>query len=773
MNRSLIPETELITREKFLNALAETYLLQDAILNSTELSVISVNTEGTIISFNPAAERLLGYTHPELIGKWSLLIIHEWNEIILHAEETSQLLGILLEPGFDSIVAKARITKSADRREWTYIRKDGSRFPVMLSLSGIWNDKGELTGYLGIASDITVQKKNDERIRQSEAHLKALLYSIDDIAIEISRDRIYTNVWTKHDQLLFAQRDQYIGKTIHEVLSGPYAHLFDLYDTTITKVFVTGKAEYIEYWVNDPRPWRSAKISFIDHNSVLVLIRDITETKEVEQKIKESEQKFRLLAENLPGTIYLCKNDATFSMLYLNEHVVKMTGYAIADFISGQINFVQLYHPEDAPVILTKVDEALTQQRSFHIVYRLRHKEGHWLWIEEFGAGVYNKGELIFLEGFLSDITSRKEAEEKIIRISEEHDRVFNYSISLNAIAGFDGYFKKLNPVWEKTLGYSVEELTSVPFMEFVHPDDLNATRGTTNTQVNQGRDVTTFENRYRCKDGTYRWLLWTSSTDVASQLIYASAIDITERKEAEEILLLSKSNLETATEELQEQNQQLNSFAHVISHNLRSPVGNINALISLLNEKSSIKEYQEIFHQLKLTAASMSETLNDLMDTLKVKKSSATDLVPLRFSTVLKKVMQDLAGEIIRSNATISSDFSACEEIRYNKPYLESIFLNLLSNTLKYRSPERPLQVKFTAKQEDGHIVLRVSDNGLGIDLNLYGNKLFGLRKTFHEHKDAKGVGLFLTKTQVEALGGKIWIESQVDKGTTVAVQF
>jgi len=772
MNRSLIPETELITREKFLNALAETYLLQDAILNSTELSVISVNTEGIVMSFNPAAEYLLGYSHLELIGKWTTLIIHDWAEIAEHARASSELFGIPIEPGFESIVAKARISKTADRREWTYIRKDGSRFPVMLSLSGIWNDEGQLTGYLSIATDITEQKKIDERIRHSEAHLRALLHSIDDIALEVNSERIYTTIWTKHDHLLFIERERYIGKSIYEVLNGPFAHLLDVYENAIQKVFETMEPEYIEYIVPGLRPWRSGKISFIDRDNVLILIRDISDSKEAEQKIKDNEQKFRSLAENLPGVIYLCRNDATFSMLYLNEHVEKMTGYSPHEFMSGQINFVKLYHPDDTAHIFSKVEEALARKQSFHAEYRLRHKNGHWIWIEEFGAGVYQKEELVFLEGFLSDVTLRKNAEQEIVKISEEYNRVFNYSISLNAIAGLDGYFKKLNPAWEKTLGFSLEELTSVPFIEFVHADDRLATKGTT-IKLNKGIDITTFENRYRCKDGSYRWLLWTSSADLTHQLIYASAIDITERKEAEEKLLLSKSNLETAAEELQDQNKQLNSFAHVISHNLRSPVSNINALISLLDENSSVSDYQEIFKQLKLTAGSMNETLNDLMDTLKVKKVAASDLTPLHFNTVLKKVMQDLAGEIIRSNANISSGFSDCEGITYNKPYLESIFLNLLSNTLKYRSVKRPLQVEFKTQKEGRNILLQVKDNGLGIDLNLHSNKLFGLRQTFHEHKDAKGVGLFLTKTQVEALGGKIWIESEVEKGTTVFIRF
>jgi signal transduction histidine kinase len=126
-----------------------------------------------------------------------------------------------------------------------------------------------------------------------------------------------------------------------------------------------------------------------------------------------------------------------------------------------------------------------------------------------------------------------------------------------------------------------------------------------------------------------------------------------------------------------------------------------------------------------------------------------------------------------MQCDGEITFNFTAYPEINYNKTYLESILLNLLSNAIKYRSPKRPLKVHFKTEVINEIVVLKVSDNGLGIDMNKYGDKLFGLRKTFHEHKDAKGVGLFLTKSQVEAMGGKIWVESAVDKGTTILIQF
>ena len=308
-------------------------------------------------------------------------------------------------------------------------------------------------------------------------------------------------------------------------------------------------------------------------------------------------------------------------------------------------------------------------------------------------------------------------------------------------------------------------------FIEFIHPDDLDSTYKIIE-HIAAGNTAMTFENRYRCKNGSYRWLLWSSSPDVKRKLMYASAIDITERKKSEEELHRSKTSLEVAALELQDQNRQLDDFAHIISHNMRSPIGNITALISLLNEKSSIEDYQLILRKLNDVSGNLKETMNELMETLKVKKNTDVIQVELQFQEVLDKVIQSLQGEIIQTGAIVQSDFKV-SSLRYSKTYLESIFQNLISNAIKYKAKNRTPEILIRTVQLENATEMSISDNGLGIDMKRYGDKLFGLHKTFHEHKEARGVGLFLVKTQIEALGGSIRVESEVDKGTTFIIHF
>lgn len=147
---------------------------------------------------------------------------------------------------------------------------------------------------------------------------------------------------------------------------------------------------------------------------------DVTDRKQAETALRESESRFRTLAENIPGVVYLCNNDERFSMLYISDAVETLTGYPKQDFLEDTISFVELYHPEDAPAIFENVDRALKDQESAHLVYRLQHRSGEWRWIEEIAVGVYEGDELRYLEGFLQDITERKQAEQELQRFADD-----------------------------------------------------------------------------------------------------------------------------------------------------------------------------------------------------------------------------------------------------------------------------------------------------------------------------------------------------------------
>lgn len=189
-------------------------------------------------------------------------------------------------------------------------------------------------------------------------------------------------------------------------------------------------------------------------------------------------------------------------------------------------------HPEDFDRCLNTYLSAFENREPFEMEYRLRHVSGDYRWLLDMGTPNYNSNnEFIGYIGHCFDISERKQIEEELRVKTEEQNHFFNTSLDLFCIADTDGFFRRLNPQWQDTLGYSVEELEGKRFLDFVHPDDVESTLSVTSRLISQ-ETIVNFENRYRCKDGSYRWIEWRSTP--AGKLIYAAARDISDRKEIE-----------------------------------------------------------------------------------------------------------------------------------------------------------------------------------------------------------------------------------------------
>ncbi len=365
---------------------------------------------------------------------------------------------------------------------------------------------------------------------------------------------------------------------------------------------------------------------------------------------------------------------------------------------------------------------------------------------------------------------------EELSNNAEKHLELYKFfftnSCDLTCIANTQGYFEILNPNWVKALGYSEKELLENPFISFIHPEDVHATQLEVEKLKTQAATIS-FVNRYRKKNGAYIYLDWTTAPDPVTGKLYAIARDITDRIVAEANLKKTKNDLEILTDHLQQQNNQLLNFAFITSHNLRSPVSNLNSLLNFYKESTS-KDYKEmLLGKFETVVIHLTNTLNELIDALKSQVDLSKERELITFEDVFARVKETFAGHIIESNARVTADFSKVKNMKYPKSYLESIMLNLISNALKYRALDRAPEIHLQTDIVDNEVLLTVRDNGIGIDLVKYGDDIFGLNQTFHLHPESKGVGLYIIKTQVEALGGKISVESEVDKGTTFKIQF
>jgi PAS domain S-box-containing protein len=263
------------------------------------------------------------------------------------------------------------------------------------------------------------------------------------------------------------------------------------------------------------------------------------------------------------------------------------------------------------------------------------------------------------------------------------------------------------------------------------------------------------------------------------NRIVRVSAIDITERKRSERMLNLDKQKLEEKNEELislnqalENQTNQLQEFAYISSHNLRSPAGNIRALLDFYHNDPNEENFKIVLEKLDVVSEDLLDTINDLADVVKIKNEVSQDITKLSLSKLIAKTEHSLSQQINDTLAVIEIDLNGIEHIQASKTYMESIILNLTSNALKYSQKEVAPRIYISAAQDETCLILKVEDNGLGIDMELYGSKLFGLRKTFHKNKDSRGVGLFITKAQVEAMQGTIYADSEPGKGTTFYIR-
>jgi PAS domain S-box-containing protein len=255
---------------------------------------------------------------------------------------------------------------------------------------------------------------------------------------------------------------------------------------------------------------------------------------------------------------------------------------------------------------------------------------------------------------------------------------------------------------------------------------------------------------------------------------VLAITKNITPQKLYELELKRNINHFELLADEIEKKRKILEDFTYIVSHNLRSPVANLAALLNLLKDETDDDMRNMFIEKIDIAFQSLSTTVNDLTNVVRIRQDSEIPKEELFFQDILSNHLINLETQINETATTITYDFNACEKIDYPKVYLESIFLNLLTNAIKYSSPKRAPQIIFKSFiDKDGMISLTCEDNGMGINLEKHGAKLFGLNKTLHEHPDAKGAGLFITKNQIETMGGAIYAESEVDKGCKFIIYF
>ncbi|HPH82142.1 MAG TPA: PAS domain-containing sensor histidine kinase [Flavobacteriales bacterium] len=470
--------------------------------------------------------------------------------------------------------------------------------------------------------------------------------------------------------------------------------------------------------------------------------------------------------------------DQKGTIIYVNDNFCKISKYSAEELIGQDHRIINSgYHSKD---FIRELWRTIANGKVWKGELKNKAKDGSIYWVDTTIVPFLNADNKPYkYVAIRSDITNRKISEEELIKILQE---ITDYKYALDesaivAITNQKGIITHVNENFCKISKYDSEELIGQDHRIInsgYHSKDFIKSIWTTiaNGKVWKG------ELKNKAKDGTYYWVDTTivpflNQYNKPYQYV-AIRSDITERKEGEELIRLNNAKVIEQAQKLTFKNTQLVDFCNIVSHNLRAPLINIAMLVDYVEQSEDEEERLMVLLKIKPVVNHLMEVFNELVESIQIKQDTEIKSDKIVLKDCIEKILIGFKTQIVEYEANIKIKVSKAPIVYFPHKYMESILTNLISNSFKYKSPLRKPEILIETKNtQDGKVQMTISDNGLGIDLVRHKDNIFKIRKTFHKHPDAKGFGLFMTKTQVEAMNGKIWAESQPDKGCTFFIEF
>ena len=481
-------------------------------------------------------------------------------------------------------------------------------------------------------------------------------------------------------------------------------------------------------------------------------------------KINESTKKFELLFQSSNDGILIIEDGKVVNCNLKTEKIFELTEKDLAN--KSLIDYSPYLQPngrnseDKLKTIMNNVAAGNTQL--FEWLFVINGRQFHC----EINMFPLRMNEKNYIVAIVRDATERKKIEEQNLMLLFAIEQ----SPSSIVMTDVEGKIEYVNPKFSKVTGYAFDEVLGknpriLKSGELSHEVYKKLWETITSGKEWRGE----FHNKKKNKELYWEMASISPVKNAYGEITHFIAIkeDITEAKGTQDFV-------KKMTEDLILQNKYLEQFAYIISHNLRSPVANIVGIANALNEFDLPEpEKKAMMEGLSISVKKLDEVIIDLNDILQIKRGIDEIKERVSFSRLLDDITESISGLIEKKKVEIKSDFSEVDEILTLKSYLRSIFYNLISNSIKYNQQGIPPIIEIKSKRRGSEIELTFSDNGLGIDLNKKGDQVFGLYKRFHDHMEGKGLGLFMTKMQVEALNGKINISSEVNKGTEFKIVF
>ncbi|MCZ7557026.1 MAG: PAS domain S-box protein [Bacteroidia bacterium] len=511
------------------------------------------------------------------------------------------------------------------------------------------------------------------------------------------------------------------------------------------------------------------------------------------QIVQEPAGKFRTIFESSSDALFLLTEDGFFDC---NPRAMEI-------FCIPSRAMITTIHPSDISAPLQPDGRKSREAALVHIARALEQGTDSFEWMHrrldgtDFFADVLlsaiDFGGRRVLQATVRDITPQKIAEAALREKTEELDRFFNIALDLLCIADTDGYFRRLNHEWESTLGYTLGELQGRQFLELVHPEDVQTTLDAIATLSTQ-KPVIGFANRYRCKDGSYRWIEWRSAP--SGRMIYAAARDITPHIEARERLKELNESLDHRVRErtaqleqreadlrqlnaeleqrvqertalLEAANRELEAFSYSVSHDLRAPLRHISGFVDLLLRDTAGTLDEKGRRWLGLVADASKEMAQLIEDLLVFSRMGRTEMMrtDCDLRSIVLEAVQRVSGDV--HDRDVEWSISELPVVHGDPSMLRLAMLNLIGNAFKYTRGRSPARIEVISSENDREWIVAVKDNGVGFEMK-YADKLFGVFQRLHSAKDYEGTGIGLANVQriIHRHGGRVWAEGELNKG-------
>ncbi|MGB5236952.1 MAG: PAS domain-containing protein [Flavobacteriaceae bacterium] len=567
--------------------------------------------------------------------------------------------------------------------------------------------------------------------------------------------------------------DQVIGKTIHKLFGKVNPEWQEALDNCIRgqqsaieieRYFDSNNREKWFEWVNIP--WYDEGENII---GVILQVEDVT--KRINNELEHEKLQILLKEKSEIAKIGSWEYDAVADELTWSDMTKKIHGVPLShkpDLANG-IEFYKEGYSRNT--ISLAVHKAMVEGIPWTERLQLVKANGEEIWVIAAGKPLFKNKEFIGLIGTFQDINDSVISDLKT-KENEKLLRTLIDNLPLNVFIKDTDSRKILANKSEVSFCGLEDESQIIGKTDFDFYDQVTArsSREEDLYVMQTLKPILSKETINVKKDGTVTTFMTSKlpliGDDGKSNGLVGISWDISDIKQKEKELrdLINVTSL---------QNKQLINFAHIVSHNLRSHTANFSMLLEFLINEKDEEEKEKIINMLNEASDNLLETLENLNEVVAISTNVNLEKKPTFLYKKIQTVEQNLAAFLKKNNATLINNVPNDLQIMVIPAYIDSILMNFITNSVKYKDPKRDPVITLSINRNEQYTILSIEDNGLGIDLKKYGDKLFGMYKTFHHNSDARGIGLYISKNQIEAMNGKVMVCSEVDKGTTFNIYF